>query len=646
MVREGFKRKLTAILSADVEGYSRLMDDDEEATVRTLTSYRSAITDLVQQFRGRIIDTPGDNILADFSSVVDAVNCAVEIQRDLAERNTEMPDHRHMQFRIGVNLGDVIEEEGRIYGEGVNIAARVESLSEAGGICISGRAYDHVANKLGLEYENLGEHQAKNISVPIRVYRVLTLPGAAAHRVVQAKRAIQRKWHKAVLGMAALLVIGAGALAIWSFLLRPSPPTVEPASIDRMAFQLPEQPSIAVLPFDNMSGDPEQEYIADGMTENIITVLSQIPEMFVIASNSVFTYKGKPVKIKQVGEELGVKYVLEGSVQKSGGRLRVNAQLTDALKGHHLWAERYDRELKDLFKLQDEITMKIVAAMEVKLARGEQLDSWLVNWFKTDSIEAWSHSTKGFSTINLFTEEALRKARKHFEQAVNLDPDYAFGWAWLAWTYTLEARQGWGESPGDSIKRAIELVEKAARLGENQAGIHTLKSRIYQLQGKHDEAIAESEKAVSLAPNSSRAHIFLADSLHFGGSPFGERPKKAIIHAKKAMRLEPYYPAWFMYCLGGSYGMLGRHEEANEIWRKYLERALKGEMPPIYVHERLAINYVNLDRMEEAQAHRAEIMKIKPDYTVEFFRNSNSSYGDKAYLESLIDLLRKAGLPG
>jgi len=511
MVQEGFKRKLTAILSADVEGYSRLMDDDEEATVRTLTSYRSAITDLVQQFRGRIVDAPGDNILADFPSVVDAVNCAVEIQRDLAERNSELPDNRHMQFRIGVNLGDVIEEEGRIYGEGVNIAARMESLAEAGGICISGRTYDQVANKLGLEYENLGEHQAKNISVPIRVYRVLSYPGAAAHRVIQAKMAVQRKWYKAVLVMTALLVIG--AVAIWSFLLRPAPPAVEPASIDRMAFQLPEQPSIAVLPFDNMSGDPEQDYIADGMTENIITVLSQIPEMFVIASNSVFTYKGKPVKIKQVSEELGVKYVLEGSVQIAGDRLRVNAQLTDALKGHHLWAERYDRELKDLFKVQDEITMKIVAAMEVNLARGEQLDSWLVNWFKTDSIEAWSHATKGFSTINLFTEDALRKARKHFEQAVNLDPEYAFGWAWLAWTYTLEARQGWGKSPSDSIKRAIELVDKAARLGENQAGIHTLKSRIYQLQGKHDEAIAESEKAVSRAPNSSRAHIF------FGGQP-------------------------------------------------------------------------------------------------------------------------------
>lgn len=328
-----------------------------------------------------------------------------------------------MAFRIGVNLGDVVEEDGRIYGDGVNIAARLESICQGGGICISGTAFEHIEHKLDLEFEDLGDHETKNITTPLRVYRVLSYPGAAAHRVVKAKRAIQRKWLKAALALAALLIIGAGALAIWSFLLRPAPPTVEPASPDRKAFLLPEQPSIAVLPFDNMSGDPEQEFIADGMTANIITGLSQIPEMFVIARNSVFTYKGKPVKIKQVSEELGVKYVLEGSVQKAGDRLRVNAQLTDALRGHHLWAERYDRELKDLFKLQDEITMKIVAALEVKLARGEQLENWLVNWFKTDSFEAWSHSTKGFSIINRFTVEDLHKARKHSQQAVNLDPN-------------------------------------------------------------------------------------------------------------------------------------------------------------------------------------------------------------------------------
>src|SRR5210317_1998714 len=295
MVDEGFKRKLAAILTADVEGYSRLMDDDEEATVRTLKAYRAAINDLIQQYRGRIVDSPGDNILAEFSSVVDAVNCAVEIQRDLAERNTELAYNRQMQFRIGVNLGDVIEDDGDIYGDGVNIAARVESLAEAGGICISGRAYDQVANKLGLEYENLGEHQVKNISVPIRVYRVLSYPGAAAHRVVQAKESLGRKWRKIPI-VAAVVIAVVGGLAYWQFYVRR--PTVEPASIEKMAYPLPEKPSIAVLPFDNMSGDPEQEFFSDGITEEIITALSKLDQLFVIARNSTFTYKGKSVKVK------------------------------------------------------------------------------------------------------------------------------------------------------------------------------------------------------------------------------------------------------------------------------------------------------------------------------------------------------------
>ena len=266
MADEGFKRKLAAILSADVEGYSRLMDDDEEATVRTLTTYRSAINDLVQQYRGRVVDTPGDNILTEFTSIVDAVNCAVEIQREIAERNAELPDNRKMEFRIGVNLGDVIEEKDRIYGDGINIAARVESMAEAGGICISGRAYDQVANKLGLEYENLGEHQVKNISTPIRVFRVLSFPGAAAHRVVRAKEAVGRKWRIVAISVTASIIFCLGiAYYVWDIYFRL--PAVDAVSAKEKNFSLPDGPSIAVLPFENMSGDPEQDYFCDGLSD-------------------------------------------------------------------------------------------------------------------------------------------------------------------------------------------------------------------------------------------------------------------------------------------------------------------------------------------------------------------------------------------
>jgi adenylate cyclase len=373
MAPEGFKRKLAAILSADVEGYSRLMEDDEEATVRTLTSYRTAIADLVQQFRGRIVDSPGDNILAEFPSVVDSVKGAVEIQRDLAERNTELPYNRQMQFRIGVNLGDVIEEDGRIYGDGVNIAARVETMADAGGICISGRVFEQVENKLGLEYENLGEHQAKNITRPIRVYKVLSYPGVAAHKVVQARE------------------------------------TLEPASLEKMAFPLPEKPSIAVLPFDNMSGDPEQDYLADGISENIISALSYIPEMFVIARNSSFTYKGKPVKVQQVSEELGVRYVLEGSVMKSEDKVRITAQLIDAITGGHMWSERYDRDLKDLFSLLDEITQAIIVALQVELTDGQQAS---MRYGSTQNFEAWGYAVKGMGIFYKFGKEDMARSRE------------------------------------------------------------------------------------------------------------------------------------------------------------------------------------------------------------------------------------------
>ncbi|MDH3558055.1 MAG: adenylate/guanylate cyclase domain-containing protein, partial [Deltaproteobacteria bacterium] len=368
MATQDFKRKLTAILSADVEGYSRLMREDEEATVRTITAYRKAIANLIQQYRGRVVDSPGDNILAEFTSVVDTVNCAVEIQRELAERNADLPNERKMQFRIGVNLGDVIQEGERIYGDGVNIAARMEGLAEGGGICISGTVYDAIEAKLGLEYEYMGEQEVKNIDKPVRAYRVLSFPGAAAHRVIKAKKHVRRKWLGFFVTLA-VLVCGA-AVFIWNFYLRL--PTVEIVSERKTEFSLPTGPSVAVLPFVNMSGDPEQEYFIDGLTENVITGLSGCPKLFVISRSSTFTYKNKPVNVQQVAREFGVQYVVEGSVQKAKDRVRITVQLINATTGHHLWAEKYDRELGDIFALQDEITIRIMSALEVRLTEGEQ----------------------------------------------------------------------------------------------------------------------------------------------------------------------------------------------------------------------------------------------------------------------------------
>jgi adenylate cyclase len=634
MTIQGVKCKLTAILSADVEGYSRLMSQDEVGTVRTLNAYREAISNLVQQYRGRVVDAPGDNLLAEFSSIVDAVNCAVEIQRELAERNAELPETRKMQFRIGVNLGDVLEEEGRIYGDGVNIAARVESLAEAGGICISGTVYEHIENKLGLEYEYLGEQEVKNIEKPVRVYQVLSIPEAAAHRVIIAKKEMGRRWAIAGLVTVAFLVVGVAAIFIWNHFLRPAPPSVELASVERMAFPLPDKPSIAVLPFANLSKDPEQEYLADGITENIITALSYIPEMFVIARNSTFTYKGKPVKVQQVSEELGVRYVLEGSVQRAGDRVRVTAQLVDATTGHHLWAKRYDRDIEELFALQDDITQEIVVELQVELLHGEgarQPGS-------THILEAWEYGVKATSLFQRFTKEDNTKARELFEQAIEIDPEYAFAWTMLAWTHWIDANFGFSESPAESFKRAVELARKAVALDDTQPNVHALLGAIHLFQRQYEKAIAEGERSIALGPNDATSHVLLANTMYYAG-----RFEEAITLAKKAMRLAPYHQAWYLGILAQSYRMAGRYEEAVAAYKQLLDRSRKGEFSALWPHSGLVEVYVELGREEEARAHAAEVMRIDPKFSLETWSKAQL-FKDPAHLERRLDAKRKAGL--
>jgi adenylate cyclase len=602
MADEGFKRKLAAILSADVEGYSRLMDDDEEATVRTLTSYRTAIADLVQQFRGRVVDTPGDNILTEFTSVVDAVNCAVEIQRDLAERNTELPYNRQMQFRIGVNLGDVIEEDGRIYGDGINIAARVESLSEAGGICISGRAYDQVANKLGLEYENLGEHQVKNITRPIRVYRVLTHPGAVAHKVAQARE------------------------------------TLEPASVEKMAFPLPEKPSIAVLPFDNMSGDPSQDYLGDGISENIITALAYIPEMFVIARNSSFTYKGKPVKVQQVSEELGVRYVLEGSVMKSENKVRITAQLIDALTGGHMWSERYDRDLKDLFSLLDEITQEVIVALQVELIDGQQAS---LRFGSTQNFEAWGYAVKGMSIFYKFGKEDMARSRELFEKAIAIDPKYAAALTALAWTHKIDASFGYTDSKDNSIKLSTELAKKSVAMNDKNHSVHSLFSLLYLIQGEHEKAVEEGRKAITLGPNVAETYLLFGEALIYSGN-FEE----AVEMCETAMRLHPHAPLYFLGHTLTAYYWVGRYDESLALAERLIDLGRKVGFPlgVVWGHTCSVIVKIKLGRLSEASQDADEILKIWPWYNLDYTR-SIYFYKDSANMEHWIDGLRMAGIP-
>jgi adenylate cyclase len=541
MTTQEVKRKLTAILSADVKGYSRLMAEDEEWTVHTLNTYKDVMRGLIQQHRGRVVDAPGDNILAEFASVVDAVQCAVEIQQVLRAKNAMLPDNRRMEFRIGINLGDVIEERDTIYGDGVNIAARLEGLAEAGGICISGSAYEQIENKLPLRYDYLGEHEVKNIAKPVRAYRARIEPEAVPPKLGEEKKPVGKRLSKAALAIIAVVVI-VGAVILYQFVLRPSSSKTEAASKEKMAFPLPDEPSIAVLPFVNMSEDPKQEFLCDGMTEAIITALSKVPRMFVIARNSTFTYKGKPVKVKQVSEDLGVRYVLEGSLQRSGDRLRITAQLIDALTGNHLWAERYDRDLKDIFALQDEITIKILNGIRVKLTMGGEVSmsqKYAEKYYRgKQGLNCYLKLMEASGYLQRFNIQDDNVARRMIEEAIAMCPENPMGYIHLGWVYHNDYFLGNTKSPQETLGKGIELAQKALAMDDSLARPHGLLCALYTAKREYDKAIAEGERGAALNPGGTYELLNYAASLCYAG-----RPEEAIQSFQKAIRLNPFNPA-------------------------------------------------------------------------------------------------------
>jgi len=623
MAEEGFRRKLTAILSADVEGYSRLMGEDEDATIRTLTAYRELMSTLIQKHHGRVVDSPGDNLLAEFGSVVDAVRCAVEIQEELRVRNAELPENRRMVFRIGINLGDVVEEGERIYGDGVNITARVEGLAEGGGICVSGTVYDSIKNKLSLGYDSLGEHTVKNIKEPVRVYRMRVGPDAAASGVSKEKKPAVKRWQWAAL--AAMVVLVLGAVAVWNFYFRL--PAVEPASMEKMAFPLPDKPSIAVLPFTNMSDDPKQEYFSDGITNDIITDLSKVGGMFVVASNSTFTYKNKPTKVQEVSRELGVRYVLEGGIQKVGDRVRINAQLIDATTGQHLWAERFDRSMDDIFAVQDEITEKIVAAVFVKLDSAERHRAMRI---PTESAEAYDLNMRAREIWHRWGKENNVEARRLWKKAIELDPEYAHAYGGIAWTLAHDYLYYGG--PGESLERAFKAAQKAVSLDNEDFGPQWTLGYVLLQKRLYDQAITAYDKALALHPNNADLLAEMGNVLTRVG-----RPQDAIEQMKKAMRLNPLSPNWYAEFLGLAYYHARQYEEAIVALKPVLHLGWRS------VSRCLAASYAQLDRLDEARAQAAELLKVVPDFSIATF-SKTEAYKNPSDLEHLLDGLRKAGL--
>ena len=629
MTEERAKRKLSAVLSADVKGYSRLMGRDEAGTVDRLKEYRTLMTEVIQQYRGRVVDSPGDNILAEFASVVDATESAVKIQQELKNRNAELPIDSRMEFRIGINLGDVIEDGDRIYGDGVNIAARMESLAEAGAICISGTSYDQIKNKLNLGYKNLGENRVKNIAEPVRVYRVLMDPGSAG-TVIDARRK-HKKWMALAV---VILIIAIGGLLNWYFFLHKSTQR-QPALLEKMVLPLSDKPSIAVLPFDNLSGNPEQEYFSDGLTEEIITALSKTPKVFVIARHSAFIYKGKSVKVQKVGRELGVRYVLEGSVRKAGDKVRITAQLIDATTGKHLWAERYDRNLRDIFAIQDEITLAIIKAMQVELTKGEMAD---LTGRGTKNLDAYLKALQAQEQWWRMDKQGTLKARQLALEAIAIDPRYGYPYAIVSWAHMMEVWLQSSESPKESMKLAVEAIQKALTLDESDYRIHIVLSNLYIMQGENDEAISSARRALELCPGGAFAHAVLGTALRYAC-----RFSESVQFREQAIKLDPFPTALEFRNLALAYSRVGRYDDAIAEYKK----ALHMNPNDWAVHYGLAEAYAKLNRKEEARMAAEELLRARPNFSLNWLAETSVPMYAKECRSKInddIEFLRKANV--
>ncbi|MCH9053473.1 MAG: adenylate/guanylate cyclase domain-containing protein [Proteobacteria bacterium] len=594
MAEKRVERRLAAILAADVVGYSRLMGEDEEATLRTLKAYRELIDGLIANHRGRVFGSAGDSVIAEFASPVEAVRCAIEIQKTLEERNVALAEDRRMRFRIGVNLGDVMIEGDNLYGDGVNVAARLEGLAEPGGICVSGIVQQSVEAKADCAFHDLGDQEVKNIAKPVRVYRVRNEPAVAAS-------------------------------------LAPGGATGEPA----VPLALPDKPSIAILPFANMSGDPEQEYFSDGITEDIITALSNVRSFFVIARHSSFTYKGRAVDVKDVGRELGVHYVLEGSVRKAGNRVRVTAQLVEAASGNHIWADRYDGALDDIFDLQDQISASVVGAIEPQLHRAEVER---IRHKRPESFDAYDLTLSGLAKMNKLNPRDTADALTLFLEAIELDANYARAYVYASYCHRRQVQlKGMVLSEEDKAS-SIRLARAALRADRTDPNVLWQAAMTVALIEKdYEEAAALVDRSLAINANANRAWIASGMLRCCVGDP-----ETAIEHAERAMRLSPLDISMWVAegVMATAWMQLGNYEEAL-AWARKSARRHPDNLP---AHHVLAASAAQLGRRQEAEAAVRDVLERDPALTIARLKEIYPVAGYKN-LEGFIDGLRKAGLP-
>ncbi len=631
MAEERVERRLAAILAADMVGYSRLMEADETGTLAALKAHRAELIDPeIAAHKGRIVKTTGDGLLAEFASVVDAVASAAAIQRAMAERNKGAHRDSRIEFRIGVNLGDIIIDDDDIYGDGVNIAARLEGLAEPGGICVSGAAYEQLKANVEVGYEDLGEQRVKNIEKPVRVYRVLLEPEAAGRAVV-AVRSRLRRWKWPATAAVAIFAVLSLAGMFGVFPIRAPGPNLEPELGENSPFKLPDKPSIAVLPFTNISGDPEQEYFADGITEDIITELSKFQQLFVIARNSSFKFKNKPADAREVARQLGVRYVLKGTIRRNEETLRITAQLIDANTGTNLWAKRYDRPLSEIFAVQDEVTQEIAAilASSVKKADLSRAARKIPNELTAYDLVLRAHEL----TERSLSQQSVLEARVMLTRAIEIDPSFAQAYVRLGRGYYRASVLQW-DGP-EALDKAFEMAQRAIALDGSSASAYDFLGRIYLRRRQHDTAIATQKKALSLNPNRADSYSSLANTLTFAGDA-----KEAVELVKKAMRLDPFYPPIIDMYLGRALYFDKRYEKAVPPLETCAARAPKFRACYMF----LAPVYAELGRPEEARRVVAKLLKVAPKFTINGSVRTHLPFVADS-MQHYIQGLQKAGVP-
>jgi len=630
---EGLPRRLAVILHADVVGSTGLVQRHESFAHKRIQDAFRRFSEKISAYSGITHEIRGDALVAEFDRASDAVEASIAFQDENTRFNSTLEDDIQPNLRVGISLGEVVFADNTVTGEGVVLAQRLEQLASPGGVCIQGAVREAVPGRLPFDYQSLGEQKLKGFSEPVRAYAVALKSGEAIpepepHAARGATHAGLPKSRWTAAAVIACLVIAGGVLS-W---LRPWQPREEPVSVEQMAFPLPAEPSIAVLPFDNMSGDPAQDAIADGFTESLITTLAQMPELFVISRNSTFTYKDKPVKVKQVAEELGVRYVLEGSIQKEGNTLRINAQLIDAVTGHHLWAARYDRDVNAMFAVQDELVRKIFTALQVKLTAGEHGRVWQQG---TDNFEAYLTWLEGWKHFRRPAKDDNAMARRLVLKAIDMDRDWAMPYTTVTWTHWKDISRGWTDTPEESLKQAEEYAQKALALDDTYPGVYAALGAVQGIKGNLDQTIAYDEKAVALGPNISVYHAILAENLDLAG-----RSDEAIALLKKAMRLEPTYQPWYLGVLGDAYTSAGKYEEAVKAYEQLLERRPQSTSG----HAGLIVNYMWLGQENKARSYASKLLELEPTFTLSSYRKQQK-YKDAAYVERKLDALRKAGVP-